>query len=569
MQKIKKWIEKDHVSEASVQALSNSINLNPVLSKILIQRGIDDFDKAKDFFRPKLENLHDPLLMKDMDKAVERIMLAFDKDESILVYGDYDVDGTTAVASMYGFLKSIHNKVGYYIPDRYLEGYGISSQGIDYAKENNFHLIISLDCGIKATDKVAYASSLNIDFIICDHHLPDEVVPAAVAVLDPKQKDCPYPFKELSGCGVGFKLIQALCSKKQLPDHIAFEYLDLLAVSIAADIVSVVGENRILAYYGLEKINFNPRAGIKAMLKNASITGKINISHLVFQVSPRINAAGRIDHAHLAVKLLIAHNEDEADLIAQQISDKNNRRKDFDQSITTEALEMINASKKLKTAKTTVLYQKNWHKGVIGIVASRCIEHFYRPTIILTESNGKATGSARSVDGYNIHKAIEKCSNLLDQFGGHKFAAGLTLSLNNIDAFTEKFEQIVSAEIREEQLTPKIHIDTFLDLEQINERFYHILSQMDPFGPNNMQPVFAAKDVVLVEDAFIMKEKHLKIVVKQREGQQAITAVGFGMANFKELLLSNESFEIAFNIQQNEYKGINSLQLMLKDIRLS
>ncbi|MFQ3215018.1 MAG: single-stranded-DNA-specific exonuclease, partial [Marivirga sp.] len=421
----KKWIEKEAIQLEAIRNLSESININPVLSKILIQRDINTYDKAKKFFRPNLDSLHDPFLMKDMEKAVERLITAISNNEAILVYGDYDVDGTTAVASMYSFIKSIYEHVSYYIPDRYLEGYGISTQGIDFAKENDFKLIISLDCGIKAVDKINYANKLGVDFIICDHHLPDVQVPAAIAVLDPKQKDCTYPFKELSGCGVGFKLIQAYCKRQNLPDHMPFEYLDLLAVSIAADIVSVVGENRTLAFYGLEKINFNPRPGIKAILESAMIKGKINISHLVFQLSPRINAAGRIDHAHLAVKLLTASNEEEAALIALQIGDKNNRRKDFDKDITSQALALINSDSKLQNAKTTVLYHKNWHKGVIGIVASRCIEHFYRPTIILTESNGQATGSARSVAGYNIHTAIEQCSELLDQFGGHKYAAGL------------------------------------------------------------------------------------------------------------------------------------------------
>ncbi|GAA5035598.1 single-stranded-DNA-specific exonuclease RecJ [Marivirga lumbricoides] len=564
---VKKWIFSQ-VSEANkIESLSHQINVNPVLTNILLQRGIDTFEKAKNFFRPELDQLHDPFLMKDMQIAVERIQLAIEQQESILVYGDYDVDGSTSVAMMYSFLCSIYDKVGYYIPDRYAEGYGVSSQGIDYAAENGYKLIISLDCGIKAIDKVAYAAEKDIDFIICDHHLPGETLPAAKAVLDPKRADCVYPFKELSGCGVGFKLIQAFCISNNLPEHRAFEFLDLVAVSIAADIVAVTGENRILAFYGLEKINFNPRPGIKALLDSADLKGKITISNLVFQLGPRINAAGRIDHAHLAVKLLASINEDEAAIIATQVSEKNNRRKDFDQNITAEAIEKINSDEVLKSAKSTVLYQEGWHKGVIGIVASRCIEQFHRPTIILTESNGKATGSARSVNGFDIHAAIESCAELLSQFGGHTHAAGLTMPIENIAAFTEKFNSVVTSTITEEQLQAKVHIDSYVELEQITPRFYNILTQMDPFGPGNMQPVFAAKNLELCESVRILKEKHLKITVKDKNGAKSLQAIGFGMAHFKEQLETSENFQLAFTIQENEYNGHKSLQLYLKDIR--
>ncbi len=563
----KKWILADAPPEAVIDTLSKAINVNNVLSKILIQRGIYDFDGAKAFFRPEIEKLHDPFLMKDMEVAIKRIGQAIVENEAILVYGDYDVDGTTSVAMMYCFLKSMYDNVDYYIPDRYAEGYGVSKQGIDYAIENKISLIISLDCGIKAVDKIAYANDNQIDFIICDHHLPGEKLPEAIAVLDPKRQDCKYPYKELSGCGVGFKLIHAYCIQNNIPEHRAFEFLDLLSVSIAADIVPVTGENRILAYYGLEKINFNPRPGIKALLDVAGLVGKITISNLVFQLGPRINAAGRIDHAHLAVKLLTSINEEEAAIIATQISDKNNRRKDFDQEITAQAINKIEAEEVLKLAKTTVLYQEDWHKGVIGIVASRCIEQYHRPTIILTKSNGKATGSARSVHGFDIHHAISACSELLTQFGGHMYAAGLTMPIENIEAFANKFESVVKSSITEDQLQPKIHIDTYLNLDLITDRFYLILSQMDPFGPENMQPVFGAKNLMLCETPRILKDKHLKITVKDQEGNQQIQAIGFGMAHFKDLLEQNENFELAFTIHENEYNGFKSLQLYLKDIR--
>jgi len=565
---IKKWLLESEPSSEKISELSQSININPVLSKILLNRDVTNFSEAKSYFRPSIEDCHDPFLMKDMEIAVNRLIKAVDSKESILVYGDYDVDGSTSVSMMYGFLKNYCENLYYYIPDRYLEGYGISRQGIDYAKEKDCSLIISLDCGIKAIEQINYARSKSIDFIICDHHNPGETLPSAVAVLDPKRKDCQYPYKELSGCGVGFKLIQAFCIQKQIPEHHAFELLDLVAISIAADIVAVTGENRVLAFYGLEKINFNPRPGIKALIKASGLKEKITISNLVFQLGPRINAAGRIDHAHLAVRLLTAIHEDEALIIANNISSKNNTRKDFDQEITSEALNTIEESDELLMAKSTVLFNKNWHKGVIGIVASRCIEHHYRPTIILTESNGRATGSARSVDGFDLYAAIESCKGHLDQFGGHKHAAGLTLSLDNIAAFSADFEKTVRKSITEEQLTPKVRIDDYIKLDQINDKFYSILCQMDPFGPGNMQPVFAAKDLMILGEPIIMKEKHLKFIVKDHKGNQRFTAIGFGMAEYKPLIMNSNNFEIAFSIQENHFNGTKSLQLYLKDIRI-
>jgi single-stranded-DNA-specific exonuclease len=568
MPKEKKWIIAPEPSPEMVDELSQSININPILSKILVARGIANYQEAKTYFRPSIEDCHNPFLMKDMDIAIKRLIEAIENHEPILVFGDYDVDGSTSVAMMYSFLKNYCKELHYYIPDRYLEGYGISKKGIDYAKQKNCKLIISLDCGIKAIDQVEYANSKGIDFIICDHHNPGESLPEAVAILDPKRKDCQYPYKELSGCGVGFKLIQAFCIQKEIPEHLAFELLDLVAISIAADIVEVTGENRVLAYYGLEKINFNPRPGIKALLQASGLKDKITISNLVFQLGPRINAAGRIDHAHLAVQLLTSIHEDEALIIAENISKKNNTRKDFDQNITSEALSSIEENSQLLGAKSTVLFNKNWHKGVIGIVASRCIEHHYRPTIIMTESNGKATGSARSVDGFDLYAAIESCQEHLDQFGGHKHAAGLTLSIDNIPSFASAFEKVVARSITEDQLTPKVNIDSYIKIDHITDKFYAILSQMDPFGPGNMQPVFAASDLEVLGGPIILKEKHLKLTVKDKGGRQKITAIGFGMAAYKSLILDSNSFELAFTIQENHFNGTKSLQLYLKDIRI-
>jgi single-stranded-DNA-specific exonuclease len=567
MPKEKKWIITPEPSVKKIDELSQSININPILSKILVARGITNFQEAKTYFRPSIEDCHNPFLMKDMDIAIKRLIEAIDNFEPILVFGDYDVDGSTSVAMMYSFLKNYCKELYYYIPDRYLEGYGISKKGIDYAKEKNCRLIISLDCGIKAIDQVDYANSNEIDFIICDHHNPGEKLPEAIAILDPKRKDCQYPYKELSGCGVGFKLIQAFCIQKEIPEHLAFELLDLVAISIAADIVEVTGENRILAYYGLEKINFNPRPGIKALLQASGLKDKITISNLVFQLGPRINAAGRIDHAHLAVKLLTAIHEDEALIIAEKVSKKNNTRKDFDQNITSEALSSIEENSQLLNAKSTVLFNKNWHKGVIGIVASRCIEHHYRPTIIMTESNGKATGSARSVEGFDLYAAIESCQEHLDQFGGHKHAAGLTLSIDNIPNFAMAFEKVVQNNITEDQLIPKVNIDSYIKIDHITDKFYSILSQMDPYGPGNMQPVFATNDLEVLGEPLILKEKHLKLTVKDKNGRQKIMAIGFGMAAYKPLILDSNSFELAFTIQENHFNGTKSLQLYLKDIR--
>ncbi len=561
-----RWIYKKEVDEDNVAEMSREINVNPTIAKILVQRGIADFDTAKKYFRPSLDNLHNPFLMRDMEKALIRINLAMEQQEHILIYGDYDVDGTTSVALVYGFLRNFYTNIDFYIPDRYKEGYGISSAGIEWAEENNYSLIISLDCGIKAVGMTDYANEKGIDLIICDHHLPGEILPNAYAILDPKMKDCPYPFKELSGCGVGFKLIQGFCEKLGYDPDLLYDYLDLVAVSIAADIVPIADENRILAYYGLKKLNENPRLGLKALIKLSGIRNQINISSIVFGIGPRINASGRIDHAKTAVELLLASEAKAISTLANSLDVKNLQRRDFDSSITMEALKMIEEENG-SNFKSTVLFKEDWHKGVIGIVASRCIDKYYRPTIILTESNGKATGSARSVDGFDIHGAISECADLLDQFGGHMYAAGLTMPIDNVSAFKEKFERIVSERISEEQLVPLIEIDCEIDFKDINYKFYNVLEQMAPFGPGNMQPTFVTHQLHVTGRPRILKGEHLKFVVKQNEEDEGMEAIGFGQAKYYDLVASGMRFSMAYYLEENNYLGKKTLQLRVKDIR--
>src|SRR5690554_183517 len=561
-----RWKIKDKADLQAVEELSIGINVNSALANMLVNRDITDFQKAKDFFRPDFDKLHDPFLMKDMDKAVDRLAAAMSKGEKILVYGDYDVDGTTAVALLYGFVKSIYSQVDFYIPDRYKEGYGISEKGILYAAENNFKLIISLDCGIKALGKVDLANSLGVDFIICDHHTPGEEIPAAVAVLDPKRKDCPYPFKELSGCGVGFKLVQAFSLKKGLDTVNLYEYLDLVAVSIAADIVPITGENRILAYYGLERINNNPRPGLKALMLNGKLEKEIEIGDIVFKIGPRINASGRMEHAKASVQLLISKDLTDARQRALLVEDVNSSRKNFDENITKEALDMISLQEINGAFKSTVLFKQDWHKGVIGIVASRCIEQYYRPTIILTESNNKATGSARSVVDFDIYEAISECSDLLEQFGGHKYAAGLTMSVDNVPAFQKKFEQIVSERLTEIHMKPILEIDDVLQLDQINYKFYNKLKQMAPFGPGNPEPIFCVNQVY-AENIKILKDKHLKFEIVQDGQDTRPICIAFCFAEYYEMLNSKMRFNMAFGIRENTFRNTSSLQLYVKDIK--
>ncbi len=563
----KRWVVKAAANADQVKHLADAINVNHKLAGLLVQRGITTFEEAKTFFRPSLNDLHDPFLMKDMDKAIARLEKAIDDKERILVYGDYDVDGTTAVSLVYSSLTPLHPHLEYYIPDRYTEGYGVSYKGIDYAAAEGYTLIIALDCGIKAVEKVAYATEKGVDFIICDHHRPGDEVPQAIAVLDPKQDDCSYPYDELSGCGIGFKLMQALYAHKGLPFEQLLPCLDLLAVSIAADIVPITGENRVLAYYGVKRINETPRQGIKAILTLATVKKELSITDLVFIIGPRINAAGRIESGKKAVELLVSNNEEAAAVSSKLIDEDNIERKQLDKSITLEALGML-AEDNNAGAKTTVLFQEHWHKGVIGIVASRLIEAYYRPTIVLTESGGKATGSARSVKGFDIYNAIDQCSDLLEQFGGHKYAAGLTMSLDKVTAFQQKFEAVVASTITEQQLVPEIEIDMELELQEITSKFYKILKQLGPFGPQNMKPIFISRNVMDTGWGRIVGENHVKLTIASPHDLSIkFGAIGFGLGAHFNRIMSKDPFDIVYTIEENEWDGKVSLQLNLKDIR--
>ncbi|MFL5764592.1 MAG: single-stranded-DNA-specific exonuclease RecJ [Bacteroidia bacterium] len=568
----KRWSILPAGDENTTAQLAGELGISNKLADLLVQRGVTTYDSAKKFFRPSLDDLHDPFLMKDMDKAIARLEMAISGGEKILVFGDYDVDGTTAVSLVYSFLKTLpvdHQLIGYYIPDRYAEGYGISFRGIDYAKENGFSLIIALDCGIKANDKVAYASQRDIDFIICDHHRPGDTLPDAAAVLDPKRKDCNYPFDELCGCGVGFKLIQAYAKKNNIPFDCLYEYLDLTAISIAADLVPIVGENRILCYYGLQQINKNPRKGIKAILDLANIKKEVTINELVFTVGPRINAAGRIDTGRNAVALLVSDNHDDAKESGININTNNTERRALDVSITQQALSMIDENAALINRKSTVLFHPEWHKGVIGIVASRLTEKYYRPTIVLTESNGKATGSARSVKDFDVYDAIEACADLLEQFGGHKYAAGLTLKLENLEAFQSKFEEVVSATIEDHMLIPEISIDAELELSEITPKFYRILKQFEPFGPGNMSPVFMSRGLTDKGYVRIVGSNHLKLDLQSAmDPRETFSAIAFGQAKHFDDVLRKKAFSACYAIEENEYNGRVSLQLNVKDIKI-
>jgi len=551
--------------EDKVDALQQSLKINPAICRILVQRGIDSYDKAKRYFRPQLNDLHDPWLMKDMDKAVKRILAAFERKEKILVFGDYDVDGTTSVACMYRFLHKIYEPalLDFYIPHRYREGYGVSRMGIDFAKENGFTLIISLDCGIKSIDLVSYAKGLRIDFVVCDHHLPDEELPDAAAILNPKQKDCNYPYKELCGCGVGFKLITALAGHLNIDEEHYLCYIDLVAVAIAADIVPMTGENRILAFHGLEKINSNPNAGIKALIFLGNIQKKLSINNVVFVIAPRVNAAGRMDDARKAVQMFIEDDYSKALEYAEMLHSDNTDRKEADKSITAEALEIIQGDKVLQNRKTTVVFKDHWHKGVVGIVASRLIETWYRPTVVLTKSGDIAAGSARSVPGFNLYEAIHACREHLLGYGGHFAAAGLSLLPENIETFSAKFEEVVSATIPEDLLIPEINIDTNISFKDITQNFYSIICQMEPFGPENMRPVFIAKKVLDTGYSKVVKEEHLRFVVKQ--DNQTFTGIGFNLA--EKFPLMKRPFDLVFTLDENEWNGTTSLQLKIIDLR--
>ncbi|MCR8561252.1 single-stranded-DNA-specific exonuclease RecJ [Mucilaginibacter sp. BJC16-A38] len=564
----KRWAVLPDVDQDEVKNLAAALNIDPILSTLLIHRGIKDFDEAKLFFRPDERHLHDPFLMAGMEQAVLRIEAAMEAGEKILIYGDYDVDGTTAVSLVYSFFKKYYDNLEYYIPDRYLEGYGISTKGIDYAADNNFKLIIALDCGIKSVDKIAYANTKGVDFIICDHHLPGEELPAAVAILDPKQAHCEYPFKELSGCGIGFKLIQAYAEKNDIPFSEVNCYLDLVAISIACDIVHITGENRVLAHLGLAKINSNPCMGVKTLMEVAGRGTFYTISDVVFLLGPRINAAGRIDDAKHAVELLIAAEEHIAKDKSEMINVRNTERKGHDVSITDEALGMIDNDDALIARKSTVLFNENWHKGVIGIVASRLTEKYYRPTIVLTRSNGHVAGSARSVLGYDLYEALCGCSDLLIQFGGHRYAAGLTMLPENVEAFSAKFEEVVSATIKPEQLIQQIQIDAELRLSQVEPKFFRILNQFAPFGPENMAPVFISKNVYVSGYANMVGANHIKMTVMQ-EDSAMFDCIAFNQGEHLPQLLKNIPFDMCYTIEENVWKEKRTIQLNVKGIRFS
>jgi single-stranded-DNA-specific exonuclease len=562
----KRWVEREVENLTAIAGLQESLKIDSILADLLVKRGINTYEESRYFFRPALEQLHDPFLMKDMEVAIDRIELAIQSGEKILIYGDYDVDGTTSVALTYSFLRKHHSEIDFYIPDRYLEGYGISTQGIDYASENGYTLIIALDCGIKSVDKIAYANEKGVDFIICDHHLPGDILPAAIAVLDPKRSDCEYPYKELSGCGIGFKLIQAYAQKNDLPFEEVSAYLDLVACSIASDIVPITGENRVLAWFGLYKLNTDPCKGLTALMNLSGRKDDLTITDVVFTIGPRINAAGRIDDAKHAVNLLIADNDAFAFEKGQIINTKNTERKEHDSLITEQALALIDTDPDLIAKKTTVVYNQDWHKGVIGIVASRLTEKYYRPTIVLTNSNGLAAGSARSVIGFDLYEALSECSDLLEQFGGHKYAAGMTMKTENIPAFQQRFEEVVSRTITDEQLIQSINIDAEIALNHIDAKFFRILKQFEPFGPQNMAPVFLSRNVYTYGNASLVGSNHLKMSVHQ-ENQTYYNCIGFGLGEFLPMINSGEAFDICYTIEENVWKEKRSIQLNIKGIR--
>jgi len=565
----KKWTIVEFEKEKA-EKISEELNVPILLGELLAQRGIETFDEAKKFFRPSLEELHDPFLMKGMSEAVSRLIKAIEKNEKILIFGDYDVDGTTSVAMVFHFLSRLSDQLEYYIPDRYAEGYGLSDKGVDYAIDNGFSLVITLDCGIKSVDKIARASDANVDFIVCDHHVPSSIIPDAIAVLDPKQSDCNYPYDELCGCGVGFKLLQALSSEMKLDPKLLFSYLDLVSLAIAADIVPITGENRILCYHGLKRINKSPRTGIKTLLSIKKKDGDYVISDLVFTLAPRINAAGRIRSGKYAVQLLIEENSEEAKKVADLIEEDNIYRRELDSKITEEGLSKIIAMQEDEVErKSTVVYDEDWHKGVVGIVASRLIEKHFRPTIVLTKSGDIAAGSARSVPGFDLYKALEACSAHLIQFGGHKYAAGMTLEISKINAFRDCFEATVQSTILDSQLIPEIVIDLELNFIDLNRKVYRIIQQMAPFGPQNREPVLSTNNVV---DAGYSKPvgkegDHLKLHMRQQDGV-IIDGIAFNFGYMYDSIKRGEPFNIAYSLQENTWNGNTKLQLMIKDIQL-
>lgn len=568
-----KWIFKNLTKEQiNIQeSLSKELNISPILAGLLVQRGINTFEDARRFFRPDFAFLHDPFLMADMEKATDRLTEAIQNNEKILIYGDYDVDGTTSVSLVYKFIQKIYNNVDFYIPDRYLEGYGISIQGINYALENNFKLIVALDCGIKAVEKIKYASENNVDFIICDHHTPDNILPAAVAVLDPKRPDCNYPYKHLSGCGVGFKLLQAFSQKNNIPFSELTSMLDLVALSIASDIVPITGENRILAYYGLEQLNSNPSVGVKSILIVCGLVDKtITIADIVFKVGPRINASGRMKQATEVVELLVSNDANFAKHKSDTINEYNNERKDLDKKITDEAITLIASDEAFSARKSVVIYKPDWHKGVIGIVASRLSEEFYKPSIVLTYSNGMASGSARSVPGFDIYSAIESCRDLLENFGGHRYAAGLTMKEENVPEFSQRFEQFVFSNITDEQTSPQVNIDALISFKDITPKFFSVLKQFGPFGPGNMKPIFATKQVMDYGSSRLVgkDQEHLKLELVDSSSENVMNGIAFGMYEYNDHLKSLKPLDICYTLEENTFNNVTNIQLMIKDIQV-
>lgn len=570
---INTWIYRTLSEQQSEtqKTLAEELSISPVLAQLLVQREISTFDEARRFFRPDLNDLHDPFLMADMDNAVKRLTRAMQKNQKILVYGDYDVDGTTSVSLVYKFLKKYYSNIGFYIPDRYNEGYGISIQGIDFAAENDYKLVIALDCGIKAIEKVKYALEKGVDFIICDHHTPDAELPPAVAVLDPKRDDCGYPYKHLSGCGVGFKLMQAFTITNNIDLSELTPLLDLVALSIASDIVPITGENRILAFYGLKQLNANPSIGVKGIIEVCGLTDKdITISDIVFKMGPRINASGRMKLASEAVELLVSNDYTFVKAKSDTINEYNNDRKDLDKNITDEAIALIGADQRYENRKSIVVYKPDWHKGVIGIVASRLSEEFYKPSIVLTKSNGLASGSARSVSGFDIYKAIDSCRDLLENFGGHMYAAGLSMKEENIEAFTERFEQYVSDNILEEQTYPQIDIDAVLEFKDITPKFFRVLKQFGPFGPGNMKPIFASRKVLDYGTSRLVgkEQEHLKLELVDSSSENVMNGIAFRMHAYNDHLKALNPLDICYTLEENTFNGNTTIQLMIRDIKI-
>lgn len=571
MPKEREWRLRDSGDPENVAQLSAELGIDPVLASLLVTRGVHTFEEARSFFRPSLSALHDPFLMKDMDLAVARLEKAVASQERILVYGDYDVDGTTAVALVYSFIRRLTTSVDFYIPDRYDEGYGVSQKGIDWASANGFTLIITLDCGIKAIDKVKYAADKGIDLIICDHHLPEEEIPAAAAVLDPKREDCTYPFDDLSGCGVGFKLVQAYSQKNGLPFESLLPLLDLLVVSIASDLVTVVGENRVLAHFGLKRLNEEPRIGLQAMINLANLEqGHVTIDDIVFKIGPRINAAGRMESGRLAVELLTAETEEAAVTIGSQINDNNNERKSIDREITKAALDMVQDGTCCSSENAVIVYGPDWNKGVVGIVASRLVEAYYKPAFVLTKSNGFVTGSARSVRGFDLYEAISSCADLLENYGGHIYAAGLTLREENLPEFVRRIDKYVGEHISDEMATPIVDVDSEINFSQITPKFFRILKQFQPFGPGNSAPVFLTKNVY--DDGNGRKVgpggQHLKLeLIQESQPYHQISAIAFNMASLFEHIRNGNPIDICYSVVENYYRGNSTIQLRIKDMR--